>query len=326
VRGESWASDVSIARKDDPFGTAAGDLSAPAHLESDGVLTTAFSDLDLRRWKEHDVITGSLWLLGARDKTGPHVGDYWGNFVPQIASQILRRFTKAGEVVVDLFTGMGTTLIECRRLGRHGIGAELLPDVAERARQRIVEAENAGRVSTEVLVGDSRMSETVCLVRERIAMLGFEHAHCVILHPPYHDIIKFSDDPRDLCNAPSIEAFLGEFEKVVLNAVGLLEPGRFLALVIGDKYAKGAWVPLGFLCMEVCRTHGLQLKSINVKDIQGNEKGKGKLENLWRYRALRQGSSVFKHEYVMVFRKGPRKSSRDAGGAPSRVVARRTGE
>ena len=66
---------------------------------------------------------------------------------------------------------------------------------------------------------------------------------------------------------------------------------------------QGEWIPLGFECMQICRDAGLRLKAINVKDIQGNEKGKGKSENLWRYRALRQGFYVFKHEYVMVFQK-----------------------
>ena len=76
-----------------------------------------------------------------------------------------------------------------------------------------------------------------------------------------------------------------------------------MALVIGDKYTKSEWVPLGFECMQVCRQVGFQLKAVCVKDIQGNERGKGKNENLWKYRALKQGFYIFKHEYVMVFRK-----------------------
>lgn len=271
-------------------------------------VTTAFSDLDLSRWKEYDdIITGTLWLLGARDKSGPHVGDYWGNFVPQIPNQILRRFTKAGEVVVDLFNGMGTTLIECCHLGRNGIGVELLPEVAERARRRIDLARNDYSVTTTVLVADSRLPDTAAEVRSELAKLGKEQADCIILHPPYHDIIKFSDDPRDLCNAPTVPDFLDEFEKVVVNAVALLADTRFLALVIGDKYTDSEWVPLGFYCAQVCQDHGLQLKAVNVKDIQGNEKGKGQNENLWKYRALRQGFYIFKHEYIMVFRKMKRK-------------------
>ncbi|HVC32314.1 MAG TPA: DNA methyltransferase [Chloroflexota bacterium] len=263
-----------------------------------------FTDLDLSRWKDYDdILTGSLWLLGARDKTGPHVGDYWGNFVPQVPHQIMRRFTRQGEVVVDLFSGMGTTLIECRHLGRHGIGVELSESVAARSRERIERASNEHSVTTEVLVGDSTRRDAVGRVRAALGTLSSAHADCVILHPPYHDIIRFSDDPRDLSNAPDVLSFLARFRAVAENAHDLLRADRFMALVIGDAYSKSEWVPLGFECMQVCREIGFQLKAINVKDIQGNERGKGKNENLWKYRALKQGFYVFKHEYVMVFRK-----------------------
>ena len=273
-------------------------------LPADDAQTAPFSDLDLRRWKEHgDVILGSLWLLGARDKSGPHEGDYWGNFVPQIARQVLLRFTRQGEVVIDLFSGMGTTLIECRHLGRHGIGVELNAEVAARSEERIARAENGHGVSTRVLVGDATAAETLDLVRAELARLGRDDADGLILHPPYHDIVKFSADRRDLANAPDEAAFLAMFRRAAANAHALLRPGRFLALVIGDKYARSEWVPLGFECMQVCREAGFQLKAINVKDIQGNERGKGKNENLWKYRALKQGFYVFKHEYVMIFRK-----------------------
>jgi hypothetical protein len=261
-----------------------------------------FSDLDPTRWKEYDdILTGSLWLLGARDKTGPHVGDYWGNFVPQIPNQILRRFTRQGEAVVDLFSGMGTTLIECRHLGRHGIGVELVDEVAARSRERIAQASNALGVTTEVIVGDSGDDGALAEVRAALARLDSPWADCVILHPPYFNIIRFSEDPRDLANTPDLVAFRDRFRAVVENGIALLRPGRYLALVIGDAFQRGEWIPLGFECMQICREAGLRLKAINVKDIQGNERGKGKSENLWRYRALRQGFYLFKHEYVMVF-------------------------
>jgi hypothetical protein len=40
-----------------------------------------------------------------------------------------------------------------------------------------------------------------------------------------------------------------------------------------------------------------------VKNIEGNERGKGRDSNLWRYRALQHGFYVFKHEYVVIFQK-----------------------
>jgi hypothetical protein len=196
---------------------------------------------------------------------------------------------------------MGTTLIECRHLGRHGIGVELLDEVATRSRERIAQAENADGVTTDVVVGDSRELATRDTVVERLRCLGDGWADCVLLHPPYFNIIRFSEDPRDLCNAPDLASFLSLFRAVVENAWTVLRPGRFLALVIGDAFTKGEWIPLGFECMQVSRDVGFRLKAINVKDIQGNERAKGKSENLWRYRALRQGFYVFKHEYVMVF-------------------------
>lgn len=297
-----------------PEQAASAEMLPPLH--------TAFSDIDLHRWRDYsDIITDSLWLFPTRDKTGPHAGDYWGNFVPQIPNQILRRFTKQGEVVVDLFAGMGTTLIECRHLGRHGIGVELVAAVADQAAARIGQASNSHAVCTEMLVGDSRLPATTALVQDRLARLDRHYADCLILHPPYHDIIHFGDDAANLSNQPTVEDFLAEFSRVVDQAVTLLAPGRFLALVVGDTYADREWVPLSFLCMEVCRKRGLLLKGINIKDIQGNEKGKGRSGPLWRYRALSQGFYVFKHEYIFVFRKPMSKQRRLGKVTPAAPVA-----
>jgi SAM-dependent methyltransferase len=256
-------------------------------------------ELDLSRWREHDdLITDSLWLLGPRDRSSSHSRDYWGNFVPQIPNQVLRRFTRRGDRVVDLFSGLGTTLIECRRLGRCGVGVELNPEVAARSRERIAQADAADGAPWQVLEGDSADPGMPARIRE--TLVG--PADCVFLHPPYHDIIKFGDDPRDLSNAPDEIAFLDGFSRVVASAAALLRPGGHLALVIGDVFRDGEVRPLGFACMERCRAAGLALRAINVKDIHGNVRGKGQATNLWRYRALRQGLYVFKHEYVMLFR------------------------
>jgi hypothetical protein len=310
--------DDVVPTGDAPSRTAADANEQPAPSSALPPLHTSFSDIDLHRWRDYpDIITDSLWLFPSRDKTGPHTGDYWGNFVPQIPNQIIRRFTKRGEVVVDLFAGMGTTLIECRHLGRHCVGVELVATVAARATARIGEAANSDGITAVMLVGDSRLAATTAQVRDRLAGLGRTHADCLILHPPYHDIIRFGDDAANLSNQPSVDDFLREFAYVVDQAVALLAPGRFLALVVGDAYADGEWLPLGFYCMEVCRRRGLLLKGVNIKDIQGNEKGKGRRGPLWRYRALSQGFYVFKHEYIFVFRKGASKQRRlPQTGAP----------
>ena len=84
------------------------------------------NDINLNRWKEYgDILTDSLWQIDRRDSSGVHRADYWGNFIPQIPNQMMRRYTRPGDWVLDTFAGLGTTLIEAQRLGRHSLGIEL---------------------------------------------------------------------------------------------------------------------------------------------------------------------------------------------------------
>ena len=266
--------------------------------------TNPINDLDLERWKDYDdILTDSLWFFPERDRSGAHGADYHGNFIPQIPYQALRRYTKAGDVVLDPFLGSGTTLIECRRLGRHGIGLDLKEPLTRSVRKRIAAAENPAEVRTSILHTDSGDVEgSSRKIRRVLRSLGREEVQLAILHPPYHSIIRFSDSPQDLSNCATPGEFLERFGQVVDLATRFLERKRYLVLVIGDIYEKGTWIPLGFQCAEEVMKRGYQLKSIVVKDMQGN-RAKRNLGQIWRYRALAGGFYIFKHEYVIFFRK-----------------------
>ena len=273
---------------------------------------SALNDLDLTCWREYDDIwTDSLWHIPERDRSGAHVADYHGNFVPQIPYQAMRRYTKPGEVVLDLFSGSGTTLIECRRLGRHGIGVELKKGLAKQSRARIAQQDNPHQALTEVLNGDSANAATTApLIADALGVTGKASVQLAVLHPPYHSIIQFSKNRRDLSNCATVAEFTERFGQVVNLADQFLDPGRFLVLVIGDMYEAGEWIPLGFQCMQEVLARGYTLKSLVVKDMQGN-RAKRNLENIWRYRALAGGFYIFKHEYVMFFQKSTAQSRRN---------------
>lgn len=68
--------------------------------------------------------------------------------------------------------------------------------------------------------------------------------------------------------AKSTDEFLKMFGEVVDNATPFLEKGRYFALVIGDKYSKGEWIPLGFYCMQEVLKRRYLLKSIIVKNFE----------------------------------------------------------
>jgi DNA modification methylase len=221
-----------------------------------------------------------------------------GEFIPQIPRQAILRFTRPYDLVVDPFVGYGTTLVECQRLGRNGIGVELEPEIAEVAKSRLCEELNPYGVRVEVVEGDSREIDFQRLLAER----GFSGASLVIAHPPYHDIIKYGKDPRNLANAPTLEDFLHSYGKILDNVLTILAKGGYYVLVIGDKYAEGEWIPLGFYTLGETLKRGLKLKAICVKNFE-ETLAKRKQIHLWKYRVLKAGTFFFKHEYIMFFQK-----------------------
>ncbi len=257
-----------------------------------------FNDLDLSRWKDYsDIFTDSLWIIEKRDNSGAHNGDYHGNFVPQIPYQLFMRYTKKGEWILDPFMGSGTSLIEAQRMGRNSIGIELQESVAREAASRIA-IESNEICKAKPFVGNSRTGH----IEELLFSVGIDKVQFVIFHPPYWDIIKFSDNPEDLSNSTTLDEFLHSFGEVIDNTTKVLEKNRYCAVVIGDKYANSQIVPLGFHCMNLFTERGFILKAILVKNF-GETQGKSNKQGIWRYRALASDFYIFKHEYIFVFKK-----------------------
>lgn len=257
------------------------------------------NDINLLRWKEYDgILTDSLWLLDRRDGSGGHSAWYWGNFVPQIPRQLMLRYTKAADWVLDPFAGSGTTLLEAARLGRNCLGIELQSSVAKKVRIALKELSDHSGSTTALDVGDSRSFDIQTALRSH----GAQSVQLAILHPPYHDIIRFSKSRHDLSNASTPKTFTRQFGRVVDNVSSVLDPGRILAVVIGDKYEKGEWIPLGFMLMSEVLKRQYRLKSIVVKNFDATT-GKRSQKELWRFRALAGGFYLFKHEYIFIFEK-----------------------
>ncbi len=257
------------------------------------------NDLNLNRWKEYDdIITDSLWILNKRDNTGAHHAGYWGNFIPQIPNQLLRRYTKKGDWILDPFLGSGTTLIEAQRLGRNAVGIELSSKVLDQTKKNIAKESNPHKVRLEFINEDSASVN----LEHVLSTLEIKSFQFQIFHPPYWDIIKFSNSKSDLSNAKSIEEFLIGFGKVLDNYIPHLDKKRYAAVVISDKYSGGEWIPLGFYVMQEVMKRGMILKSTIVKNFEETTAKRNQKE-LWRYRALASGFYVFKHEYIFVFQK-----------------------
>lgn len=257
-----------------------------------------FNDLDLNNWKDIDLDMDSLWVIPERKKWGKHDNFYHGNFIPQIPEHFIKRYTKKWDWVLDPFLWSATTAVECEELGRNIIGIDIQQELVERAKWMFADSD----IHTHFWVWDSSTKENRHNIEKILKHRKVDGIDLALLHPPYADIIKFTDKKEDLSNSGGIPEFVFNFWKVLKNTYKLLKDKGYMVIVIGDKYQNSEWVPLGFMCMAEAQKHGFKLKSIVVKNMEGN-RGKAGSWGIWKYRALNSDYYLFKHEYILVFKK-----------------------
>lgn len=260
-----------------------------------------FNDFDMNDWKNIDIETDDLWLIKERDKSGKHKNVYHGNFVPQIPNQLIRRYTKKGEVVADIFNGSGTSLFECEKLERKFIGFDINSEILNYVKDEM------GLCSQDFyklnLCDNTDKKAFDQSMQNSLNELGEKSVQLILMHPPYHDIVKFTNNVRDLSNLPNVDEFINMFLLSCQNSLKFLDKERYFAVIIGDIYKNSEVVPLSFLCMDmICKNFKVKLKGVIVKNIEGN-RGKLGVGGIWRYRALKSDYYIFKHEYILVFKK-----------------------
>ncbi|MDR3108155.1 MAG: site-specific DNA-methyltransferase [Planctomycetaceae bacterium] len=251
-------------------------------------------------WKETDINVDSLWIISERDKTGKHSNIYHGNFIPQIPNQLLRRYTKERDVVLDIFTGSGTTLFECEKLNRRFIGFDINTTIIDFVKSQMVGSSVLYRIS-ECDVADKKLFDSA--MNDSLSFMETGNVQFVIAHLPYMDIVKFTDKPEDLSHITDLATFVKKFVDIMNNVLPYLENGRHFGIILGDVYKKSEVIPLAFYVLDSIKRHfRAKLKGIVIKNIEGN-RGKLGTANIWKYRALKNDYFLFKHEYILIFKK-----------------------
>ncbi|MBP5229776.1 MAG: site-specific DNA-methyltransferase [Bacteroidales bacterium] len=252
-------------------------------------------------WRETDLNVDSLWIISERGKSGKHTNVYHGNFIPQIPNQLIRRYSKEKDTVLELFSGSGTTLFECESLNRNYIGCDINKQILEFVEDKMNQCKRV-----EYCLCDCDVTDSVSFrkkVSSACAKIGVEKVDFMIAHPPYLDIIKFTNDKRDLSNISRIDIFLEQFVKAIGNGLDFLKKDCYFAIVAGDVYKQSEVVPLAFYMMNAIKTNfSVKMKGIVIKNIEGN-RGKLGSHDIWKYRALQSDYFLFKHEYIFVFKK-----------------------
>lgn len=258
-------------------------------------------DFENEDWRTTDINVEDLWIIDKRDSSGKNSNIYHGNFVPQIPYQLIKRYTQKGETVLDIFTGSGTTLFECEKLERNFIGFDINEAILNFVKTKMgtskdicYSLQNCDNTNTK------QFNEKI---KNAFNVTGKNSVDFLIAHPPYLDIVKFTNQEEDLSNISDTNIFLDKFIQSMKNGLNFLTKGKYFAVVIGDVYKKSEVVPLGFYLMDVIkRNFKCKLKGIIIKNIEGN-RGKIGSQSIWKYRALKNDYFIFKHEYIFLFKK-----------------------
>jgi adenine-specific DNA-methyltransferase len=164
----------------------------------------------------------TLW-----DYPSQHYGDttqgsplYKGATPSYIIWNLLQRYTKEKDLVVDCFAGSGTTLDVARELNRRALGYDVHP------------------TRKDIYRVDARK-----LPAELTNKVDF-----VFIDPPYSTHLDYGPDPRDIGKLDAGDVKYYEAMGVVFNEIHrILRPGKYFALYVSDSFVKGkGFYPIGF--------------------------------------------------------------------------------
>jgi DNA modification methylase len=233
--------------------------------------------------------TSTVWSFPQRGSWATHNASYRGNFAPQIARNIIEMYSEKGDFILDPMVGAGTTLIEAKLLARNAIGIDINPKAIELTKKAL-QFKHYPPSEQKVKVGDAR----------DLSSFGDNSIDLIITHPPYLNIIKYSDGkiPDDLSNISSMPKFCEEIEKIAAELFRILKPDRYCAILIGDTRKAKHFVPLAFCVMQRFLKVGFALKEDIIK-IQHH----CKFTERWRNKAKNDKFYLIMHEHLFVFRK-----------------------
>ena len=258
-----------------------------------GTQVKLYSERTIDEYEPHSFVPEewSVWSFPNRGDWATHDGGYRGNWSPFIPRNLIHKFTVRGELVCDPMVGSGTTLVECKLMGRRGVGVDINLDALMVAMNRLdfesrdSNGEPADR-EVKLFHGDAR----------NLDQIEDESVDLVASHPPYCNIISYSGESGDL-SALSLEDFAQEIGIVASEWFRILKPDKHCSILIGDTRKYRHYVPIHIGVLGKFLDAGFVLKEDIIK-LQHNTLGA-------REHWTRNSYDFYKiaHEHLYVFRK-----------------------
>ncbi len=232
--------------------------------------------------------TTTVWSFPERGDWATHKGNYRANWSPYIPRNLILRYTKENDLVLDQMVGSGTTLIECKLLNRRGIGVDINPEAIMLTRNRL-DFEYKYNPEIKTYIGDAR----------KLSFIDDESVDLIATHPPYANIVRFSKNKieGDLSNIRNVDEFINEMEKVAKECYRVLKSGKHCAILIGDTRKKKHFVPISVRVLETFLQVGFILREDVIK-LQWKMKSTRE-----KWRGSKYDFLLLAHEHLFIFRK-----------------------
>lgn len=219
----------------------------------------------------------TLWDYPSQDYGDGQQGrpGYKGATPSYIIWNLLQRYTKPNDLVIDPCAGSGTTLDVARDLKRRALGYDLSPT-----------------------------RKDIFRVDARKLPLEDGKADFVFIDPPYSNHIDYSDDPRCIGKLDAAgPEYYQAMDQVIAEIHRILRPGRHMGLYVCDSFVKGkGFFPIGF------ELFSLMQKRLEPVDVIAVVRHNKTLE-MGNYRAAAEDGNFFLRgfNYLFIMRKADAK-------------------
>jgi SAM-dependent methyltransferase len=249
--------------------------------------------LELFQPKDFTLERTTVWSFENRGKWATHRGNYRGNWAPEIPRNLILRYTQPGDLVLDQMVGSGTTLVECKLLGRNGIGVDINYEALMLTWNRLDFAyvpEGLPSTSQRVFLGDARNLDAI----------PSESIDLIATHPPYANIIPYSKktNEADLSSVHSLDEYIEGMKAVAKESFRVLKPGKHCAILIGDTHRHKHYVPISFRVLESFLDVGFILREDVIKRQWHTQTMRGRWSESYEHDFL-----LIFHEHLFIFRK-----------------------
>lgn len=200
-----------------------------------------------------------------------------------LAKKVVELFTHKGELVLDPFNGIGTTMVACQDLERNSVGFDINPRYCHVAQDRIT--------ATKAAIGPKQI--VVCDDARNIpAYLGENSASLIFTSPPYANLLnrprsnksrrgnqrrneqylkveQYSQDDRDL-GTMNAETYSAHIRDIFRNLLPIMKHKAHAVVNVPDMWWRtekhGQRVPLHIYVHNALREAGFELRNTIIWD------------------------------------------------------------